>query len=156
MLASAAAEPRLSTDRMPALITPRSAPALWQALVAGTACFDRAAYWDAHEEWETGWRASDDPDRDFLKGLIQFAAVQHHLQRAQLSAARALLARDRISVHLGTAGAARWPLPGFLLMQIAACQHAALAAGRPLRHTALRLRPWLGAVEAMEAGGAEA
>jgi hypothetical protein len=63
----------------------------------GVARFEGARYWDAHESWETLWRAADDDaQRRLLQGLIQVAAGLHHLSvRGDRDACLRLLARGR-------------------------------------------------------------
>jgi hypothetical protein len=56
----------------------------------GAELFDRGAYWDAHEVWESRWRVTrDSEERQLLQGLIQVAAALHKLVAdAPLPAAR--------------------------------------------------------------------
>jgi predicted metal-dependent hydrolase len=57
----------------------------------GAALYAAGAYWEAHEEWERLWRATDDPQvRLFVQALIQVAAALHKLfvKRDAASAAR--------------------------------------------------------------------
>jgi len=64
-------------------------------LARGACLFDAGAYFEAHEAWEEGWRASTDEDeRRFLQGLIQVAAAFHKLLVTRsTAAAQRLLAR---------------------------------------------------------------
>jgi uncharacterized protein len=53
-----------------------------ETFTAGVALFNNGAFWHAHEEWETAWKATDDPElRRFYKGIIQTAAALVHWQR---------------------------------------------------------------------------
>ncbi len=47
----------------------------------GLSLFFSGRYFEAHEEWEDLWRdmASDDPLRDFVRGMIMLAAAYHKL-----------------------------------------------------------------------------
>jgi predicted metal-dependent hydrolase len=58
----------------------------------GVRLYRAAAYWDAHEAWETLWRAETGERRVFLQGMIQIAAAMHKLlvMRDPPSAARIL------------------------------------------------------------------
>ncbi len=50
--------------------------------LAGLDLFNAQHFWYAHEEWETAWLATDDPQvRLFFKGIIQTAAALVHWQR---------------------------------------------------------------------------
>lgn len=57
----------------------------------GVALFNRGEYWQAHEEWEAVWLASEGERRQFLQGLIQLAAVCYHLERENVRGAERLL-----------------------------------------------------------------
>ncbi len=96
----------------------------------GAELFDAGDWWSAHEAWEAAWRAYPGRDRDYLKGLIQLAAVNHHLAGGKSSAARRLL--DGAARHLGDSEPLRWPFDTAHLL--AACAAAALSldAGRPV------------------------
>jgi len=116
---------------------------VYARLREGCAQFDTGRYWHAHESWEQAWLIYQAPDRCYLKGLIQLAAVQHHLQRGKHGAALALLRRDNVHRHLAAADPSRWPLDTGLLLAVLAAQHAALAAGRRIGPSRLRLLPML-------------
>ena len=46
-----------------------------QAFLRGIDLYHAGLLWEAHEQWESVWRASSDPEqRDFLQGLVQIAA----------------------------------------------------------------------------------
>jgi hypothetical protein len=56
------------------------------------ALFDRAvvyfnaeAFFEAHEDWETLWHEAEGARREWLQGLIQFAAGFHHVVRGTSS-----------------------------------------------------------------------
>lgn len=54
--------------------------AMYAALKSGAILFDRGEFFDAHEAWETRWRATDDDEeRRGLQGLIQVTAAFHKL-----------------------------------------------------------------------------
>jgi hypothetical protein len=95
----------------------------------GTRRFDARDYWHAHESWEAAWKLERGHDRDFLKGLIQFAAALHHWRRGNLAPAARLLAQARahVATHIGP----RWPVDGIGLVH--EIDHAAtrLRAARP-------------------------
>ena len=48
----------------------------------GIRLFNTEEYWHAHEQWETCWLASDEPEATFYKGIIQAAAALVHWQRS--------------------------------------------------------------------------
>jgi predicted metal-dependent hydrolase len=54
----------------------------------GISLFNGVRYWHAHEAWEELWRAADDEERDFYRGLILVAAGLLHLQRRNARGAR--------------------------------------------------------------------
>lgn len=123
-------------------LTKMAQPALWKVLREGVLEFDAERFWHAHEAWEAAWHRSNDPTRSVLKGIIQFAAVQHHLQRGRCSPAYALLERDRIGLHLGQPGAERWPFPCAFLVLVAAAQYADMRRTGEGRPRVLQLLPW--------------
>lgn len=47
----------------------------------GIRLFNQGEYWHAHEQWETCWLASAEPESTFYKGIIQAAAALVHWQR---------------------------------------------------------------------------
>jgi len=50
--------------------------------LVGIDLFNSGQFWHAHEEWETAWMATDNPQiRLFYKGIIQTAAALVHWQR---------------------------------------------------------------------------
>lgn len=61
------------------------------ALADGLRCYRNQEFFDAHEHWEGVWRASTDPQKTFLQGLIQIAAAFHHLHRQNARGAASLL-----------------------------------------------------------------
>jgi hypothetical protein len=50
-------------------------------LAKGLRLYEAGEFFTAHEEWETVWLLSPDPEKTFLQGLIQLTAAFHHLQR---------------------------------------------------------------------------
>jgi hypothetical protein len=71
--------------------------------------FDRAvAYWNArdfhaaHEDWETLWHEAEGTRRDWLQGLIQYAAALFHVERGYYATGFVKLMRsaaERVSGH---------------------------------------------------------
>ena len=55
--------------------------------------FNRAEFFEAHEALEDIWRASPEPEKKFLQGLIQIAVGLHHYGNGNVVGARSLLAR---------------------------------------------------------------
>lgn len=60
-------------------------------LAEGLRKYNAAEYFAAHEEWESVWLPSQEPDKTFLQGLIQITAAFHHLQRGNSHGALRLL-----------------------------------------------------------------
>ena len=65
------------------------------ALEAAIALFDRASYLAAHECLEELWEATEGPDSDFYRGLIQAAIALHHFQEGNLEGAAKLYSGHR-------------------------------------------------------------
>jgi hypothetical protein len=71
--------------------------------------FDRAvALWNArdfhaaHEDWETLWNEAEGARRDWLQGLIQYAAALFHYERGFYASGFVKLMRsaaERVSIH---------------------------------------------------------
>ena len=57
----------------------------------GLRCFHSAAFFEAHEHWESVWLVAQEPEKTFLQGLIQVAASFHHFQRGNLAGTVSLL-----------------------------------------------------------------
>ncbi len=65
-----------------------------EVLRRGGTLFDDGMYWEAHEVWEEVWRRrKGQPDRDFLKGMIQGAAGMWHLSQGNYKGAVSVLGR---------------------------------------------------------------
>jgi uncharacterized protein len=65
-----------------------------EVLRRGGALYDDGMYWEAHEVWEEVWRRrKGQPDRDFLKGMIQGAAGMWHLSQGNYKGAMSVLGR---------------------------------------------------------------
>ncbi len=65
-------------------------------LAQGLRLYDAGDFFRAHEEWESVWLLSEEPEKTFLQGLIQVTAAFHHLQRNNpLGAVRLLQAALR-------------------------------------------------------------
>lgn len=47
----------------------------------GLACLERGAHFDAHEAFETAWRAAARSDRDFFQGLVHVAVAWYQAER---------------------------------------------------------------------------
>ena len=47
--------------------------------------FNAEAFFEAHEDWETLWNEAEGARREWLQGLIQFAAGFHHVVRGTAS-----------------------------------------------------------------------
>ena len=47
----------------------------------GVRCFNRRAFFAAHDAWEDLWHEALGPGRTFLQGLIQLAVCLHHFER---------------------------------------------------------------------------
>ena len=59
-------------------------------LRAGTAVFNAGHYHAAHDAWEPPYRTATGEKRDFLQGLIQYAAAAHHASRGNREGTRGL------------------------------------------------------------------
>jgi uncharacterized protein len=65
-----------------------------EVLRRGADLFDRHMFWEAHEVWEEVWRRrAGQPDRDFLKGIIQGAAGLWHATQGNYKGAVSVLGR---------------------------------------------------------------
>src|SRR4029453_6539104 len=65
-----------------------------EVLCRGGDLFDQGLYWEAHEVWEEVWRRrSGQPDRDFLKGIIQAAAGMWHATHGNYAGAISVMGR---------------------------------------------------------------
>jgi uncharacterized protein len=63
------------------------------ALAEGLRLYDAGEFFAAHEAWESVWLLAQEPEKNFLQGLIQVTAAFHHLQREnRLGTARLLRA----------------------------------------------------------------
>ena len=51
------------------------------AYLEGIRLFNEGAYWHAHEQWETCWLTTTEPEYTFYKGIIQAAAALVHWQK---------------------------------------------------------------------------
>ena len=122
-------------------------PTWWDDVRAGAVCYDEGQYWHAHEHWERAWKAHLELHRHYLKGLIQFTAVCHHLARGKPRAARALL--DRGPMHLADNHPLSWPFDTAHLMIVAAVLARAIDRGGSPRP------PKLGLVGMMDAWAAD-
>jgi hypothetical protein len=67
--------------------------------LAGIACFNRRAYFQAHEVWEDVWRDQQGPARRFYQGLIQLAVCLHHFGNGNTRGARKLYLSGSAYLH---------------------------------------------------------
>jgi predicted metal-dependent hydrolase len=119
-----------------------------EVLRRGGDLFDQGLYWEAHEVWEEVWRRrSGQPDRDFLKGIIQAAAGMWHATQGNYPGAISVM--GRAVTYLAPYAPRREGVEVTLLSAalehaIAACR-AALDGGRapelPAFRLELRARP---------------
>lgn len=56
----------------------------------GIQCFNRRAFFEAHEVWEDIWRDDRSDSRHFYQGLIQFAICLHHFRNGNTRGAKKL------------------------------------------------------------------
>jgi hypothetical protein len=63
------------------------------ALAKGLACYGRAEFFLAHEDWESVWLTLEEPEKSFLQALIQMTAAFHHLKSNNSMGAISLLER---------------------------------------------------------------
>ena len=73
-------------------MAPEESPSAADAAARVRGLFDRAvvffnaeAFFEAHEDWETLWLEAEGARREWLQGLIQFAAGFHHVVRGTAS-----------------------------------------------------------------------
>jgi predicted metal-dependent hydrolase len=65
-----------------------------EVLRRGGELFDRRMFWEAHEVWEEVWRRRrGQPDRDFLKGIIQGSAGMWHATQGNYAGAVSVMSR---------------------------------------------------------------
>jgi len=62
-------------------------------LAEGLRCYRGEQFWHAHEHWESVWLRVEEPEKSFLRALIQTTAAFHHLQKGNRAGARSLLGR---------------------------------------------------------------
>lgn len=53
----------------------------------GIELFNKRAFYEAHEAWESIWLKEKGEDRLFLQGLIQLAGGFHHVQKGRIKPA---------------------------------------------------------------------
>jgi len=56
----------------------------------GIRCFNRRAFFEAHEVWEDIWRDDRSDSRHFYQGLIQLAVCLHHFRNGNTRGAKKL------------------------------------------------------------------
>jgi len=64
-------------------------------LASGIELFNSGEYEEAHEAFESLWLATQGPDSDFYKGLVQASIALHHFRRGNLEGAAKLHAGHR-------------------------------------------------------------
>lgn len=125
------AEPRAARPADPVAWASLDQPELW---AYGVDLFNARYYWEAHEAWETLWRATlrGSPEFLALKGLIQICAALLKVQIDNQPAARRLAARG--IVHLSAAAEQREILHGLRLAHVVRdARRRLLDAPLPLR-----------------------
>jgi uncharacterized protein len=71
-----------------------------EAFLRGIDLYHAGYLWEAHEQWESVWRATEDPARrDFLQGLVQIAAsvLKARMGNARGAAKLARRAREHLA-----------------------------------------------------------
>ncbi|MCK6458600.1 MAG: DUF309 domain-containing protein [Planctomycetes bacterium] len=71
-----------------------------EAFLCGIDLYHAGYLWEAHEQWESVWRATGDPERrDFLQGLVQIAAsvLKTRMGNARGAAKLARRAREHLA-----------------------------------------------------------
>lgn len=63
------------------------------AFLEGLYLYWQGYYWRSHEAWEELWRRSQEPERSFLKALIQIDAALIHAERGDWHGVSNLLGR---------------------------------------------------------------
>jgi predicted metal-dependent hydrolase len=63
------------------------------AFLEGLRLYWQGCYWHSHEAWEELWRQADEPERSFLKALIQIDAALIHAERGDWQGVSNLLRR---------------------------------------------------------------
>lgn len=99
------------------------------AFADGLAAYRAGAHFEAHEHWETLWRAeARGPRREYLQALIQVAAAMHQ-QRVKQSSAAALRLLARARARLEALPAVDWELSIPALLAALTVAVAAIEAG---------------------------
>jgi predicted metal-dependent hydrolase len=73
----------------------RDCPGAPEGLDQAIELFNSAAYHEAHEVLDELWLATEGPDSDFFKGLIQACIALHHFSLGNLDGARKLYSGHR-------------------------------------------------------------
>jgi hypothetical protein len=70
-------------------------PLDWErgALAEGLVCYGSGRFFQAHEHWESVWLTLQEPEKSFLRALIQITAAFHHRQAGNRAGAVSLLRR---------------------------------------------------------------
>ena len=76
------------------------------ALAEGLRCYRTEQFWLAHEHWESVWLHLEEPEKNFLQGMIQTTAAFHHLQAGNIRGAASLLrkALERLAPYAASFG----------------------------------------------------
>jgi hypothetical protein len=97
--------------------------------------FNAREFWESHEDWETIWHESVDPERRWIQGLIQVAAAFFHVERGFYASGFLKLLRgadEKMAGYRGDTRGIRFDLLGSDLEAWRA--HARrVESGRPLR-----------------------
>lgn len=80
----------------------------------GVDCFNRQAYFNAHECWERWWIEEGYPADGCAKGLVQVAVAMHHLAHGNLRGCEKLLASSRRLLGAAPADLLGFDLAGLL------------------------------------------
>jgi|APLak6261679142_1056127.scaffolds.fasta_scaffold00424_3 predicted metal-dependent hydrolase/DNA-directed RNA polymerase subunit RPC12/RpoP len=70
-----------------------ASPTFSASLDAGRQLFEKGAFHDAHEAWESGWRRTRGAERQVLQVLVLWAAALHHHRHGKELGANRLLLR---------------------------------------------------------------
>jgi predicted metal-dependent hydrolase len=69
-------------------------------LAEGLQCYRATEFWKAHEHWEIIWLQLDEPEKSFLRALIQITAAFHHLSRNNRPGAISLLRKALVRLDV--------------------------------------------------------
>ena len=104
----------------------------------GLRLYDAGDFFRAHEEWESVWLLSQEPEKTFLQGLIQVTAAFHHLQRNNPVGAVRLF-KAALAPAGPVSGGVRRSLPGTASRRTFATGSLLLSQAHRLRNLAARV-----------------